>query len=287
MTRSRRGFALLTALWLIVAFAALTGTALLAVREDLAASRNRIVLLRADWAREGCADIVLARYRADRPVASLDTVELGRGAWCRAVVEDPSARLDVNLADSAALRAILGSDSLVGALLDWRDTDTVVRPLGAEAGWYRLHGGATPRNGPLAAIAELGLVRGFDSGTLARVAPLLTVRGGGRINLNAAPLDVLATLPGFDPAALEATAFHRRIGQRWTSVDQLIGSLPPAEQARILARRQELVAATTTEAPELVATVEGGVRGYPLRSTAVLTLVPTPTRLAVIRRESE
>jgi general secretion pathway protein K len=287
MSRGRRGFALLTALWLVVALSALAATGLLLVRDDLAASRNRIVLLRAGWAREACADILVARFRPDRPAASLDTVDLGRGVWCRAVVEDPSARLDVNAADSAALRTLLGDDSLVAALLDWRDTDAVAHPLGAEADWYRQHGRTLPRNGPLAAVAELGEIRGFDSATLARVTPLLTVRGTGRVDLNSAPLAVLATLPGFGPAELEAIAFRRRVGGRWSDLDGLIGALPPLEQNRLLARRQDLAARTATDPPMLVATVEGGVRGYPLRSLAVLTLVPTPTRLAVVRRESD
>ena len=92
---SRRGFALLTVLWLVAALGAVTAAALLAARLGADTTRNRIILARAEWAREACGEILLARYAKDPTVRLVDTVDLGRGTWCRVELEDIAARLRV------------------------------------------------------------------------------------------------------------------------------------------------------------------------------------------------
>src|SRR5574341_402389 len=105
---NRRGFALLATLWLVTALSVLGGVGLAIARTGSQATRNRILLARAGWAREACVEIMLARYARDPAVRSVPTVDLGRGTWCRARVEDPGAKLNVNAADSAALDRLLG-----------------------------------------------------------------------------------------------------------------------------------------------------------------------------------
>src|SRR5260370_34214566 len=135
---STRGFALLTVLWVLVAVSALAGAALTAARTGSLATRNRVLLARAGWAREACVEILLARYAQDSGLRALDAVDLGRGTWCRATLEDPGAKLNLNLADRAALVAVLAAasrrsapsaESVADALLDWRDADTIPRPI--------------------------------------------------------------------------------------------------------------------------------------------------------------
>ncbi|MDQ3427919.1 MAG: type II secretion system protein GspK, partial [Gemmatimonadota bacterium] len=250
---NRRGFALLTVLWVLAILGLLVAGSLRLAEIGGATSRNRIALTRAGWAREACLEILLSRYAGAATIRKVDTVDLGRGAWCRAELEDAGARLDLNLATPTALRVVLGNDSLADALLDWRDADDVVRPLGAEAEWYRSAGQRLPRNGPLADPAELRLVRGFGDSVTAQLAPLLTARGTGRLNLNSAPPSLLATLPGFGAEAVSVVSYRRLAGERIQGVEHLAALLSPPAREELLAHFVDLSRLTATEPAKFTA----------------------------------
>jgi type II secretory pathway component PulK len=283
---SRRGFALLAVLWTLTAITMLTGTAMAVARLSSATTRNRLLLARAGWAREACVEILEARFAQDPSIHRVDSVDVGRDTWCTATLSDPSVQLNVNVADRAALVTVLQSvvrrsvvvDSLVDALLDWR----------------RGHAGPRPRqdhssglfNGAFADVWELRYVRGFSDSLVARLTPLLTTRGSGAINVNAAPPEVLATLPGMTEETVRLLMMHRREGPL-PSADVLAGILSPNARRTLLASYPEFVRSAVFTAPQLVGTVMGGVRRTPLVARVTLTLVPVPGRLAVIRRETE
>jgi len=270
----------------LTALVALAAAALAVARTGSQATRNRILLARAEWAREACGEILLARYARDASVRSLDTVDLGRGTWCTATLDDPASKLHVNLADRAALVGVLRAaaapgapiDSLVDALLDWRDPDSLPRRFGDEP--------SRSRNEPLADIAELRYVRGFDDSLVARLSAFLTTRATGAINVNAAPPEVLAALPGLTEEAVRLVMM-RRGSAPVAGADALAGLLSPGARATLLASYPEFVRAAVFAPPQLVAMVAGGVRGTPITARATLTLVPVAGRLAVIRRETE
>src|SRR5438477_416885 len=151
---TRSGFALLAVLWTLTAVTVLTGAAISVARLGSATTLNRVLLARAGWAREACVEILLARWASPPDplsalrrggTTSLDSVDLGRGTWCSAMLEDPSTKLNLNLADRPALVTVLQAveyrsvavDSLADALLDWRDPDAVPRPLGDESSGNR------------------------------------------------------------------------------------------------------------------------------------------------------
>jgi len=281
------GFALLAVLWTITAVTVLTGTAITVARLGSATTRNRVLLARAGWAREACTEILQARWASPLgPTARLDSVDLGRGSWCAATLEDPSAKLNLNLADRSALVTVLqavvhrsaAADSLVDALLDWRDPDAVPRPLGDES--------SGNRNGPFADVWELRYVRGFTDPLVARLAPFLTTRGTGAINVNAAPQEVLAALPGITEETVRIVMMHGGSAPL-PNADALAGLLSPSARAMLLASYPEFVRAAVFGPPQLVGVVTGGVRGTSLIARVTLTLVPVAGRLAVIRRESE
>jgi hypothetical protein len=86
-------------------------------------------------------------------------------------VESESNRININTAPEdrikETLKEILGEeqldteDPLVDAILDWRDSDGLVRLNGAEAEFYESEGvGYGPANGPFKVLTELLLVRG-------------------------------------------------------------------------------------------------------------------------------
>lgn len=282
---NRRGVALIAVLWVVTALASLAGVTLALVRTGARTTRNRALLARAGWAREACAEILLARYTVERGLVPLDTTELGRGTWCLAGIADPTASVNVNFASSDALLHILRRSELVDAVLDWRDADDMPRPSGAEAEWYRERGRALPRNGPIVDLRELGLVRGFDDSVLARVSPKLTVEGDGRINPAIAPAEVIATLPGIDGMAAEAFA-RLDAGARPRSIDGWLAMAPESSRRSMLGEYRALMSATTFAPGALIATAEGGVRGTPIVAVLRLTLVPVAERVAVIRREA-
>jgi type II secretory pathway component PulK len=284
---SRRGFALLAVLWVIVSAGLVAAAALTTARLGSSASRNRIVLLRSRWAREACAEILLARHERDAASRRLDTVDLGAGAWCRAEMHDPDSRLDLNLASPGMLRAVLGNDSLADALLDWRDGDDSPRPFGAEAGWYEKAGRRLPRNGALADVEELALVRGFERMETGRPDSLFTVVGTGRVDLGSAPEDLLAALPGMSEEARRVLVAGRRSGSPIRGLEELVALLSPRAREQLLARYEELLPLAAFGAARQVALVEGGVRGAPISSRLRLVMVPAGSRLAVVRREAE
>jgi type II secretory pathway component PulK len=283
---SRRGFALLAVLWTLTAMTVLTGVAITVARFGSATTRNRVLLARAGWAREACVEILQARYAQDASLRALDTVDLGRGTWCTASLEDPAVKLNLNLADRQQLMAVLQTvvhrsravDSLLDALLDWRDPDAVPRPLGDES--------SANRNGPFADVGELRYVRGFTDSLVAGLKPFLTTRGTGAINVNAAPPQVLAALPGITEETVRLLMTHR--GRTPVpNADALAGLLSPGARATLLASYPEFVRAAVFAPPQLVGVVTGGVRGTPITARVTLTTVPVAGRLAVVRRETE
>ncbi len=283
-TSRERGFALLAALWLTVALALVVATVLAVGRTGLTASANRLVLTRGYWAAEACHAVLDARFAANQATRRLDTIELGEGAWCRAALEEPAARLNIAVATPAQLRILFGADSLVAAFLDWTDPDTVARPGGAEAAWYRALGLIGPSDRPMADARGLRLVRGFDSATMTRLAPLVTTEGDGRIDIGTAPPRVLATLPGLGAEALAAIAYRRASNHPFSSLDELGASLSDLGRAQLSAARSELQATIVTSPPLFTARFEGGVHGQAAVAHIDELLVPDGARLAVVRR---
>jgi general secretion pathway protein K len=96
------------------------------------------------------------------------------------------------------LLALLGLPApLADALADWIDGDDKPQPgHGAEDEYYlALDPPYRAANRPLIDVDELALVRGFDPGVRARLAPFVTALPGTTpINVNTAPPEVLATV---------------------------------------------------------------------------------------------
>jgi general secretion pathway protein K len=227
-----RGFALIVSLWAIVGAGAvamaLSGTA----RESVGSARNRASAVRAQWMAQACAQRALAALHATlwpelrTPVSvtraawdSLDFAAARSRAWngsrCAMSLSPTGLTADVNALTGDQLRRLLVSarvpaftaDSLVDALLDWRDADTLARPFGVEADWYRAQGRVPPRDAPLEATEEIAHVRGFERWPALGV--LLGV-SAERVLWLRAPVPVLAALPGMTAEALEVLASRPR-----------------------------------------------------------------------------
>jgi type II secretory pathway component PulK len=80
-----------------------------------------------------------------------------------------------------------------------------------------------PRNGPLASVAELALVRGFDARALARLAPHVTVAGEHAVDPNTASPEVLLAVVGNAAAVDRLLAARARAPIGDDDVDALLG----------------------------------------------------------------
>lgn len=116
---------------------------------------------------------------------------------------DEDGRINLNRASRAVLASaferIGGLDAGVAgqaaaAVIDWRDTDDSALPDGAEGSYYRGFAGYGCHNGPMDLEDELLLVRGVSDVTYQRMRDVVTVHGGGRVNVNTADSVVLAAV---------------------------------------------------------------------------------------------
>jgi len=307
----RRGFALIAVLWVTVMVVVLGASVSLAARRSVRTARNRRSYTRALWMAGGCLERARAAI-ADALVADASNAASALGkrghvsAWsmlddivassarslasrCDVTARPLGDAVDVNSADEPVLRAVLGAvhlaparvDSLTAALLDWRDKDDDPRSAGAESAWYRDHGRSPPRNGPLASLAELRLVRGFESpevfDSLLSVEPV-------RIALSRAPERVLALLPGMTPEAVAVISERRKSGGLGEDLLVLGGELSRAARDSIAAHYSELSAMVTTEPDGWLLEARASDEGSPVRVGIELKIVRSGNRPAVVRR---
>lgn len=297
------GFALLVMLWVIVSAGALTTVVTMLGRDSYHAARNRVNSERAIWRAESCLahalatidDLLIGAMASPALGASvwrsLDTAVTRRGfgpiAGCSVVLEAAGSRVDVN-GDEAPLRRALGAvvgnataASLVDALADWRDIDTIPRPQGAEASWYTRQSRYPPGNDTIPDFREVPRIRGFEQ--LAGLEQLLGVEPG-RISIANAPPAVLAAVPGFTGEIVALILSWRARG--WEIIDLLAleASLTRASADSLRANFPEIARLTALE-PDAWIVTSTGTAGAPADSATIeLRIVRTQTRGVVVRR---
>lgn len=82
------------------------------------------------------------------------------------------------------------------ALADWQDGNDLPQSGGAESSYYKtLKAPYNARNGKLATLTELSLIRGFTPEIVAKLRPFVTTHADlAGININTAPKEVIASL---------------------------------------------------------------------------------------------
>jgi general secretion pathway protein K len=237
MKESRRGIALLIVLWvltiltvIVFSFSVLTraesyGT--FAFKEGMekkylaeaGIERGIMELIYRSVTRK--QTVTLEGKEVWKPDGTAYTVDMGQGG-CVVRVIDESGKISLNGLNDASgiiLKNLLirqgtspeNADIIVDSILDWKDTDDLHRLNGAENDYYKtLPKPYKAANKDFETLEELILVRGMTSEILYGTAktngiiPFLTAYGKtNRININAAPKEVLAALPGMDAAALD------------------------------------------------------------------------------------
>lgn len=261
----RRGFALMTVLWVMTVAALLAAAAAARGRAGVSAARNRAELERARWRALACAselrasidDALLAATspspseRADLWRILRRAVPDTRAEGCSASLEAAGTRLDVNSASREMLDSLFStpgygdaSPAMSASLVDWRDSDDVALPDGAESEWYAAHHRHLPRNGPIADLRELRYVRGFENAN--GLDSVLTV-DAGRVSLATAGVAVLMAVPGITRETAELLVARRDAGQPVRDVLALLPELSSPSALAIETHYSEIVRLTTAD----------------------------------------
>ncbi len=284
--RARPGFALVLALLVL----ALAATVLLAAAAR-AESERRIALntaadVRARAAARGGLAQLLVRLRAlqattvlrtgdpaapdpwnrlDTLSAHIDEVALTGGARYRVAVSDPSGRLPLNYASSLELTQLF-------------------EQLGAASGLAQMDAGLVlaerQLRGRFGAVEDLARVDGLALPPGWR--DYLTTLGDGRVNVNTAPRQVLAALPGLGDEAADAILARRDAGRPLHSIYELDGLVSGPAQAALRASFPALAGRVAFEPVVLELSAEGRVPGSPMRTVVSAVVARAGSTVQVI-----
>jgi general secretion pathway protein K len=219
MRRSQRGVALVLVLWASILLMVVASSFIVERHTETMIISNSVSMARAQGAADaGVSRAFFEAYRND----NAPDIWRRDGTWhdwsfdgipVRVEMRDESAKIDINTASDALLRGLFVSaglndeeaNSLLDAVLDWRDADSLKRLHGAEEADYRAAGLSwRPANAPFQAIEELQLVFGMRPEVYRRIAPSITVfsRQAG-VNTQLASRDVLLAIPGLTPEVVD------------------------------------------------------------------------------------
>jgi general secretion pathway protein K len=293
--RNRRGFALLAALWLLVALSVVGLEFGLRARAHRLSTANVTEHGRATAAAEaGIADAhallaellnrpgSIARGDVDRtldpwggPELFLGDSVVLDGARYRVTLADAGAALHLNRATEEQLRSFFAAlridfgkaDRLAQAIMDWRDGDDLHRARGAEREDYLALGAAVlPENRPFERLSDLRHVLGMTAEIYALVRPYLTLLGTGQVNLNSASRPVILALPGMTDRSV-AIVLRRRSGrQPLRNLMELANELPTEPREALQSHFAALLPLVAFATREVMATSTGWVDGSPVRA---------------------
>lgn len=176
------------------------------------------------------------------------------------------------------------ANRLTQAILDWRDEDDFPRVGGAERDEYLAAGAAVlPANQPFRSVEELRHVMGMTPALYDRIRPFVTVIGSGRISVNAAPVEVLAALPGMTHGHA-MTLVRARSAGRYPANQAELRAMTGMRPAGSTAETQEFNRRVTYATNEVAIVSEGHVEGSPVRRTATLVAARSNTGAVITWR---
>ncbi len=229
-----RGAALLLVMWLILLLSGLVaGYAMAARIESLQGNGLARSVAARQAARAGIEIAVSRLVQADPALrwhadGGSNAVEFD-GARIEVEVRDETGKIDLNAAAPDLLAGLFrglgepqgAATRLSGAIVDWRDDDTLTQPAGgAEDADYASAGLAWgAKDAPFETVAEVEQVLGMHPGLFAAAAPHLTVYSGSAIpNANFADGAVLAAMGAERPEPLPGAALDGGSGSGTYSI---------------------------------------------------------------------
>lgn len=211
---ARHGFIIVPVLWLLLVLATLTGVLSVYLARSAIALAVNDDRLRTDAlvtaSLELTAYSLSAGAKQTRPLVGANTFQFD-GAVVSVTYSAESSRIDLNLASKEMLTnlfRVLGAEpkdaeQYATRIVGWRSPQADT--LDGENAFYRSAGASyLPRGAAFASVDELWLVLGIPPVLIARAVPFLTVYSGRHeVSVLAAAPEVIASLPGITPAAVE------------------------------------------------------------------------------------
>jgi general secretion pathway protein K len=232
----QRGVAFILVLWLLALLTILLGSFALMARTESLQARHLFDTTAARYAAE--AAINRAVYQMATPDPLTRWIPDGRvyelefeSAALRIEVTDESGLVDLNAADTLTISNLLlangmaqdEADALADAILDWRDTDDLISPNGAEDGDYDAAGytyGA--KDAPFDTVSEVQQVMGMTYALYQQLSPAFTIYSGQPSpNPAFAPYEVLRGLNGMTDEVA------RQLIEMRHAYDPTSGAAPP------------------------------------------------------------
>ncbi len=234
--RRQRGVAFVLVIWLLALLTILLGSFALIARTEALQAKHLFDTTAARYAAE--AGVNRAVYHLSIADPLLRWVPDGRAyeiefeeAKLKIEITDESGLIDLNASDTLTLSSLLvahgveqdQADRLADAILDWRDTDDLVSPNGAEDPDYEAEGytyGA--KDAPFDTVSEVQQVMGMTYELYGRIAPALTIYSGqSQPNPAFAPYEVLRARIGM------TDELARQIIEMRHAYDPASGAPPP------------------------------------------------------------
>ena len=301
MIRNRRGFALLAAIWLVVAIATVALQFALDARErrllginTAERGKGRAAAIGALNASQGALEQALrqgpgtgnarvALLRGADPWLDADSIFSGVILVDSTPVQvqtlDLGTQLNINtMAEqqlrtffSFALRDFATADKIAQSVLDWRDADSIPRSNGAERDDYMREGQlALPSNQTFREVSDLLNVMGMTPEIYQRVAPYLTTRGSGIINVNSADTVVLRAVPGMTDEMLANILNQRSMGRRISNLNSVMPRRPGVPQLPGGVGGQTTGMTVDVTELQLTLTAHVGPQQLPVRLNAII-----------------
>ena len=221
----QKGFALISALWLIVLMTVIAGALSWTSRQSIISTGAIVGGVQARYLADGAAQLVYAnllqRLPAQRLLADGEILELKLpGGEARVKVTDENGKVDINAAQQPLLARLLYSldveksqaDALADAIIDYRDDNSLRHLNGAEDDDYRVAGLSwEAKDSPFTSIGELRKVYGMDEVIYDAVRPYVTIYARHQgVNPEVASLPVLIAISNDSVSTLEAYIERRR-----------------------------------------------------------------------------
>ena len=207
--KAQRGFALVLVLWLIVLMSVIAAGHSRNVHVETRLAARHVDTTAARYVAEAAVQLTILQLLSLDSAQEADINGVPRhlelfGRDTSIIVRRASGLVDLNTANDDLLFALFvaagvgeaSSQALADAVLDWRDSDNLIRLHGAEDDDYRsARVPWTARDDKFVRIDELRYVRGMSTSLFEVVAPYLTVYSGqSGIDLGAAPVFLIDAL---------------------------------------------------------------------------------------------
>ena len=213
------GIALVIVLWVVTLLSLIAASFIYAIRTDVQVVSNSMSITQGQViADAGVHRAMLELYKPievpDRWSPNGETRNWEyKGAKLRITITDESGKIDINSATEALLRNLFVSkgvaeeeaNTLVDAINDWKDPDSLKRLRGAEEPEYKAAGlSYKPANAPFQAQEELRLVLGMTAARYKLIENIITVysRQPG-VDAKIASRDVLLAIPNVTVAQVD------------------------------------------------------------------------------------